>query len=142
VQATDALAHTSAAVTSNAFSPSLVQESDGAIAYGGIWTSSPVAAASGGAVKMTTRLNATATLSTAARAISWIASKGTNRGSAKIYVDGVAKATVNLYATATANKVIAYTIDFGTSGSHTMQIVDLGTIGHSGVDVDAFAITN
>jgi hypothetical protein len=57
-------------------------------------------------------------------------------------VDGVQKATVNLYATVTANKVIAYTIDFGTTGSHTIQIVDLGTLGHSGVDVDAFVVTS
>jgi hypothetical protein len=57
-------------------------------------------------------------------------------------VDGVQKTTVNLYATATANKVIAYTIDFGTAGAHTIQIVDLGTVGHPGVDVDAFVLTN
>jgi hypothetical protein len=142
VQATDALARTSAPMTANSFTAAVAQESDSGIVYGGIWTSTPVAAASGGAVKLTTRLNATATFTTNARTISWIASKGTNRGSAKVMVDGVQKATVNLYATVTANKVIAYTIDFGTTGSHTIQIVDLGTLGHSGVDVDAFVVTS
>jgi hypothetical protein len=141
VQATDALANTSSPMTSSAFTPSLVQETDAAITYDGIWTAPFVAAASGAAVKFTGRLNATATFTTNARAISWIASKGTTRGSAKVMVDGVQKAIVNLYGAATANKVIVYTIDFASAGSHTIQIVNLATLGHSGVDVDAFAVT-
>jgi hypothetical protein len=141
VQATDAQARQSAVVSSSAFTPTLAQETDGAISYGGIWTSTALTSASGGHVAVTTHAGATATLSTHARTVSWIATKAATRGSAKVYVDGVLKATISLYA-ATTYRALAYTIDFGSVGSHTVEIYSVATAGHPSVDVDAFAITS
>jgi hypothetical protein len=142
VQATGTLGQQSAVVTSAPFTPSLVQETDNSIFYGGNWTSTVYALASGGHVKATAQANANATFTTSsARTISWIATKAATRGSAKIYVDGVLRATVSLYA-ATTFKSLAYTIDFGSDGAHTIEIVNVGTVGHPSIDVDAFAVTS
>ena len=141
VRAKDALSQTSPVVTSAPFTPTLIQET-GAISYSGAWSHPSVTAASGGAVELTMSNNASATVTTTARQITWVASRGTNRGSARVYADGVLKATVSLYATTTQSKVIAYVFDFGSVGTHTMQIVDAGTAGHAGVDVDAFVATS
>jgi hypothetical protein len=142
VQATDALAQQSSVVTSAAFTPSLVQESDGSVFYGGTWTNPALASASGGHVKATIQPNANVTFSTGSvRTLSWIATKAATRGSAKVYVDGVLRATVSLYA-ATAYRSLAYTIDFGSDGAHTIEIFNVGTVGHPSIDVDAFAVTS
>jgi hypothetical protein len=141
VHATDALVRASGDLESSPVTVARLQQDDGSIAYQGVWTTPSVATASGGRVALTTKVNATATLSTTARAISWVASKGPSFGQAKVYVDGVLKTTVNLYATTAAAKALAYTIDFGSAGAHTLKIVAVGTPYHPGVAVDAFVVT-
>jgi hypothetical protein len=141
VHATDSLARSSDDVESSPISPALLQQDDGSISYQGTWTTPSVAAASGGSLALTTKANASATLSTTARTMSWIAYKGPSLGQARVYVDNVLKTTVNLYATVAGARVIAYSIDFGSAGAHTLKIVAVGTTGHPGVAVDAFAVT-
>jgi hypothetical protein len=141
VTATDALNRTSDAVSSESFTPALAQEADGSISYSGIWSSSALAGATDGQVTMTNKALASATITTGARGIAWVATRGKTRGSAKVYVDGKLRATVNLYALATSNGVIAYTVNFGSAGSHTVSVVGLATVGHPVVDVDAFVVT-
>jgi hypothetical protein len=141
VHAIDSLARPSDDLESAPITPSLLQQDDGSISYQGVWTMPPVVAASGGSLALTTKANATATFSTTARTMSWVAYKGPTLGQAKIYVDNVLKTTVNLYATYAGAKVIAYAIDFGSAGAHTLKIVAVGTVGHPGVAVDAFVVT-
>ena len=70
--------------------------------------------------------------------VGWVASRGPGWGSAAVYLDGVRVATINLNAPIYQARRIAYAVNFGSSGSHTLRIVNLGTIGHSRIDVDAF----
>ena len=142
VQATDTFAQTSSSVTSTAFTPNVVQDSDGAIAYGGSWTTKPIVTASGGTVAASSTIGASATLATSARSFALIAAKATTYGAAKIYVDGVLKATINLYSLTAVAKASVYSIDFGTSGSHSIAVVEVGTLGHPAVNIDAFVVTS
>ena len=70
--------------------------------------------------------------------VSWIAYHGPNRGSASIYLDGVYKGTVNLYDPTYYARYVAYAASWSSNGSHTLRVVNLGTAGHSRVDVDGF----
>jgi hypothetical protein len=142
VRATDTFARTSDSVTSASFTPTVLQETNGAIAYGGSWTSKPALTASGGTVSASSSINASATLTTTARSLAFIAAKATTYGAAKIYVDGVLKATVNLYSLTAIPKATVYSIDFGTARSHTIAVVEVGTVGHPAVNVDAFVVTS
>ena len=71
--------------------------------------------------------------------VAWIAYKGPTRGSAQVYVDGVLKATVSLYATTYSARPQVYAFNWATSGSHSIKVVVVGTAGHPRVDIDAFA---
>ena len=68
---------------------------EGAASYTGIWRNSSVAGAWGGVVRYTTAASASATFRCAScRAIAWVTHQDSAHGSAKVYVDGVLKATV------------------------------------------------
>jgi hypothetical protein len=142
VQATDTFARTSSAVTISAFTPQVVQESDGAISYAGSWTTKSIVTASGGTLVSSGTIGASATLTTSARSFALIANKATTYGAAKIYVDGVLKATINQYSLTAVAKASVYSIDFGTSGPHSIAVVEVGTLGHPAVNVDAFVVTS
>ena len=68
----------------------------------------------------------------------WVSEFGPTRGSAKVYQDGILKATVSLYAKANTGPKIAWSNWFPVSGLHTIKIVLVGTPGHPRVDVDGF----
>jgi len=76
-------------------------------------------------------------------AISWVTMRGTNQGIAKVYLDGVLKATIDDYSTVTSYAV-ARSLSKLTDKVHTLKIVVTGTH-HKGakgslVTVDRFAI--
>jgi hypothetical protein len=142
VRAVDGLAQASSPVTSASFTPTVLQQSSGAIAYGGTWASKPVVSASEGTLAASSTIGASATLSLTARSLAFIAAKATTYGAAKIYVDGVLKATVNLYSLTAVAKANAYSIDFGTPGAHSISVVEVGTLGRPAVNVDAFVVTS
>ena len=78
--------------------------------------------------------------------VSWIGYRDEWSGIAKVYIDGVQKATVDTYATPSRAQVINYSISGLSSGSHTMTIEVTGTRNASSaglwVWVDAFDMTN
>jgi len=67
-----------------------------------------------------------------------VAVRGPTRGSAAVYLDGTYRTTINLYAAAAAPMSIVYAFHWSGNGTHTIRIVNLGTAGHSRVDIDAF----
>jgi lysozyme len=121
-----------------AFKPLLAQQSGSAVTYSGAWTGSTMSSASGGSLKYTTAKGAAATYSFTGSSVSWVAYRGPNRGSAAVYIDGVYKGTVDLYAATYSPKAVVFAASWGSNGSHTVGILCLGTTGHPRVDVDAF----
>jgi hypothetical protein len=59
-------------------------------------------------------------------------------GSAKVYVDGVLKATVNAQSSSALNRVLAYAFEWAADGAHTLRIVNAATSGHPRTTVDGF----
>jgi hypothetical protein len=70
--------------------------------------------------------------------IGWVAARGPDRGSAKVYIDGVYSATVNLYSTSRHSRVVVFARNWSTTQTRKITIQVVGTAGHSRVDVDAF----
>ena len=119
--------------------PSITQQTSTSIAYSGSWSTYTSTSYSGGTVKYATAAGASATYSFTGRAVGWVTTLKSTRGSAKVYVDGVLASTISL-ATTTTYRYVAFQKTWTTSGAHTLKIVVVGTSGHPRVDIDAFVV--
>jgi hypothetical protein len=109
--------------------------------YGGSWSTSTRASYSGGSSKYASRAGRTATFTAAnARSIAFVGAKGPTRGSFRVYIDGVLKATVSTYSSTARYRQILYQFSWASPGTHRMKIYVKGTSGHPRVDVDAFVV--
>ena len=139
VRATDGAGNLGAWRYGPTFRVSLAQQSSTAVRYAGTWHPGSPSTASGGSLVYSTAAGASATYAFTGQAVAWVASRGPTRGSAAVYVDGVRKATISLYAPSFAARQVVFATHWAGNGSHTIRIVNLGTAGHARIDVDAFA---
>lgn len=116
----------------------LIEQTNASIAYSGTWVTIKTTNASGGSLKYATRSGASATYGFTGSGVNWVAYRGPDRGSAKIYVDGVYTKTISLYARTYSSKQIVYAFNWASSGPHKIKIVATGTAGHPRVDLDGF----
>ncbi len=137
-RATDGAGNTSGWAYGPTFVPHLAQETSTRIDWVGAWHRVGNTLASGGAIEYSTARGATATYSFTGSAIAWVAFRGPTRGSAAVYVDGTYRTSIDLHAASSTSQPIVYAIHWATSGPHAIRIVNLGTTGHSRVDVDGF----
>jgi beta-N-acetylhexosaminidase len=138
VKATDGAGNTSGWAYGPSFKALLTQQSGSGATYHGTWHTVSNTYASGGSLAYSTASGASATFKFTGYAVSWVAYRGPNRGSAAIYVDGVYTKSVNLYSATYYARQIVYAINWAGNGAHTMTIVNLGTSGHPRIDIDAF----
>ncbi len=108
------------------------------IAYVKTWSTSSNSKYLGGSTKYATAAGATATYTFTGRAIGFVSTKGPSRGKAEIWIDGVKMATVDLYASSTKYRVLAYQTSWTDLASHTIMVKVLGTSGRPRVDFDSF----
>jgi hypothetical protein len=116
----------------------MLQETGAAVTFSSGWTSQTLSGASGGSVKYSTVAGKTATFTFTGVKVAVITTLGSNRGSASIKIDGGAAATMNTNASTTTTADIAFSSGNYAKASHTLVLTNLGTSGHSRVDVDAF----
>ncbi len=108
--------------------------------YKGAWSVSRGPWASGGTARYSTAKKASVTLKLTVPGPSvfgLVMAKGPKRGSAKIKLDGSQVATVNTHAGANDNQVIVWSRAVA-AGTHKVKVVNVGTKGHSRIDVDGF----
>jgi hypothetical protein len=123
--------------SSSSFTSAGFQE--GAASYSGKWTGTSFAGAWGGTARYATAASASSTFAcTSCDAIAWVTDEDSQHGSAKVYVDGVLKTTVNTTSASKLNRVIAYAFQWPSDGAHTLRIVNSATSGHPRVTVDGF----
>jgi hypothetical protein len=140
VSAVDAVGNVGAWATSPIVQPFLYQQTS-STAFSGSWLTQTASPFSGGSVRYASALGASATFtSTFTRSIGFVTTKAASRGSFRVYIDGVLKATVSAYSPTTAYRQVVYQYTFPTRGTHTMKIYVLATAGHPRVDVDAFLV--
>jgi serine protease len=107
-------------------------------AYTGAWTTTSFSGAWGGTATYTAAANATATFTCTCEALAWVSDLGSNHGSAKVYIDGVLKATISTTRSSNTNRVVVYKYGWSTDGKHTIKIVNLATAGKPRINVDGF----
>ena len=137
-RATDGAGNVSGWTGGASFRVLRTQQSGRGVTYRGTWHTVSNRYASGGSVAYSTASGASASFRFTGHSVSWVAYRGPNRGAAAVYVDGVYRAKVNLYATGYRSKQVVYAVSWARNGTHTIRIVNLGTRGHPRVDVDAF----
>ncbi len=140
VRARDGAGNWGAYATGPMVVPKLFQESSSLVTYHGIWAKSTSTTASGHATRFSTHAGAYASIRFNGRAFAVVMPKGSTRGSAKLYVDGVYVATIDTHRTTSSSRVIVATGWWSSSGAHTVKIVVVGTSGHARIDLDAIAV--
>ena len=104
-----------------------IGQSAPAIAYAGGWSPARFGSYSGGQVKYSVRDGATATLTFTGRSVSWIGPVGPTRGRARILVDGVAVATVDLRRSSFRARATLFHKGWAAAGQHTLTIRVIGS---------------
>jgi hypothetical protein len=137
-RSTDAKGNTSAWTAGPVVRAALFQQSSSSVRYSGTWTTASAANASGGSIRHASSAGAAATFTFTGSSVAWVATQGTSRGQARVYVDGVYAATVSTYASSGHSKAIVFARNFGAVGPHTLRVVVVGTAGHPRVEIDAF----
>jgi hypothetical protein len=112
---------------------------ENAATYKKAWT----AATSGtpwGSTRFSKKKGATAVLTFSGTDVAWVSSRAPKRGKAKVYIDGVKMAVVDLKSSATQSRVIVYVASGLAPGQHTIKVFVNGTAGRPRVDVDGFIV--
>jgi GH25 family lysozyme M1 (1,4-beta-N-acetylmuramidase) len=138
-RATDRLANTSSWAQGPSVRAAITQQTSTAVTWSGAWHTVATSSASGGSLRYATAAGASATFRFSGSSVAWVAAKGTSRGSARIYLDGVYATIISLRAGSTSYRSIVFAHSWPTVGTHSIKIVVVGTAGHPRVDVDAFA---
>ena len=106
------------------------------IGYGGPWAISHFAGFSGGTTHFTSATGASAAFQVDEGPVALVMEKAASRGSAKIFVDGVLRATVSTNSATTRHRRVVWQALLGP-GTHPVMVIGNGTAGHPRIDLDA-----
>jgi hypothetical protein len=142
-RATDKSGNTGPWTYGIAFRLTGIQQTSSAIHYTGTWgTLTSSTSWWGGSAKTSTTAGSTATYRFTGRSFAWVGLTSPTRGKARVYVDGVLRATVDLYSAATVKQRILWSVNYATSAARTVRIQVLGTAGRPRVEVDGFIVAS
>jgi hypothetical protein len=136
VRARDKAGNLGSWVGGSTWTPSLLQQENGAVSYTGAWTWQKDLTASGASVRSATTAGAATSVQLKGRSIGWLTSLGPDGGVAAVYVDGALAATVDTTASTTTPRVVAFTRSWSSYASHNIRIVVLS----GRISLDAFAL--
>ena len=110
------------------------------LVYRGTWRKTSSSAAIGKSLSTSTARGATVTHRFTGRGVAIVGPTSPTRGKASIYIDGVFRTTVDFRTSVTRHRRVVYSINFGVSSTHTIQMRVLGTAGRPTVSLDAVVI--
>ena len=143
VRATDSAGNASGYSRGNTFESAVVQEGDGAVTADA-WSAGLLADASADAVRHTRVGGSVARFDFMGRRVAWVAQSSSGRGRAEVWLDGVKKATIDLYSESTRPRLLQYTATVDPSIPHRLEVRVLGKrnrrASSTRVDVDAFVV--
>ena len=138
VRATDRAGNVGPWKAGPSFKARLVQQNDD-VTFRGDSVRTEFASYSGGSQRYLAEGGASAKLTTRARSLSFITTRGPNRGAVQVYVDGNLAATIDLQATDHTYRFVAFSRSWSDVGTHTIKVVAVGT-DPPRIDVDAFGV--
>jgi hypothetical protein len=119
--------------------PALTQQTSSAVHFAGSSFTTSSSLYSGGSERYLATAGASASYTTTARSLSFVTTVGPNRGFARVYIDGVFKATLDLNDPTTTYRYVAFAARWASVGTHTIRIVSVGSP-VARVDIDAFGV--
>ena len=137
VRAIDHAGNASAWTSLAPITPSRIEQTSSAVRWSGTWASASDTRYSGGSARRTSSEGRRAILTFTGQDIGWITMRSTVGGRAQVRVDGILVATVDVDATATAYRRLAWTRHLKRGGTHTLEIRPLGD---GRVTVDGFVV--
>lgn len=111
---------------------SLYQE--GSASYSAGWASGTCSCWSGGTAFKSSTAGAKAHFSFSGRLVTLISDKGSSRGKAALYIDGVYKKTITLTSSTSVNRLLAWNSPYLSSGTHVLTV----KVVSGRIDIDAF----
>ncbi|HEY8238481.1 MAG TPA: N-acetylmuramoyl-L-alanine amidase [Candidatus Limnocylindrales bacterium] len=139
VRAKDKAGNVGAWVTAPTVKPALTEQTSPWVHWTGSTTTTSYSKYSGGSQRYLGAAGASATYTTTASSLSFVTTKGPNRGSAQVWIDDVLAATVDLTTASTTYQVVAFARTWSTVASHKIKVVAVGGP-IPRVDVDAFGV--
>ncbi len=145
IRAKDNAGNTSEWVYRSAFTLEAYQEASSSVAYTSYWyTLDNDLAFYGRYARASPFAGAKATFTFTGSEVVWVSRRAPNRGIAEVWVDGVKEATVDLYAARNQYRQAVFFKDFGTPGTHKLEVRVLGLKNAlstgTWVDVDGFIV--
>jgi subtilisin family serine protease len=140
VRAKDAAGNWSPWALRSGTSLAVVQDTSSSLVRTGTWRQVSGDRYSGGTLIYARSAGASVSRTFTGRAIAWVSTLASSRGSARIYIDGTLVRTVSLYRADTAYRRVVFERSWLSSGTRTIRIEVVGTAGHPRVDVDALVI--
>lgn len=137
VRAVDGAGRTGAFVAGAPFTATLPSEASSALTYAGGWVRVTASDLVTGAARQATAVGANAHFTFTGRGVAWIATRGPQRGSARVFVDGRLAGTINLRAEVRSTRTLVFARNFPAAGTHMLAI---SVTGGGSVDVDALAV--
>lgn len=121
-----------------------VEQTDRSVSWTGIWKTSTSSKFSGSSHKWASAAGANAKLRFEGTHVAWIGKRGPKYGKARVYLDGVAVATVDEYGSATSYKQVLWQSGRLPAKKHTLEIRVLGAKRSAAlgrlVGIDAFRV--
>lgn len=114
----------------------IVQQTSSAVHFSGPSKTTTYSKYSKGSERYLAAGGASATYTTSVRALSFVTTRGPNRGSAQIWIDGVLEATVDLGAATTTYQLVVFSKAWSSVATHTIRVVSVGSPAR--IDIDAF----
>ena len=141
IRATDKAGNVGDWVYGSPFRLTAVSQANTGVKYGPTtsrWRTATSTVFWGGTAKYSSSSGSTASYTFTGRSFAWVSLKGSTRGKANVYVNGVLKATVDLRSTVTLTQAVVWQTTFSTSARRTVTIKVLGTTGRPRIDIDGF----
>jgi hypothetical protein len=146
VRARDTLGNESGWVVSGPFTTSLLQETNPAIVYSGVWKPTVHATDSFGEAIAANSPTSTATLTFTGKEIALVMPTTVAMGIVEVSIDGTVVGTIDTYSATAKRRQVVFHHDFGTAGTHTITVRATGTKNPSGLGtwiyLDAFVVLN
>ena len=112
-----------------------------AIVYSGTWKRARHQGYGGDRVRYATEAGATATFTFTGRKVTWYGPRGSTRGEANVYIDGVLFKTVDQFDQDFDARAVTFKKAWKIAGAHTLTIEVVGTGDRPMVAIDEFVVS-
>ena len=141
IRAKDAVGNWSPWATGPVLTFANVSDRSSSLAYRGSWSAATVSGSTHHVHTTSKSAGATVRTTFTGRGIALIMPRSSGRGKATIYIDGVAVATIDTYASSAQSRRIVFARSWGSSATHSIIVKVLGTSGRPSVSLDGLIIT-